>query len=203
MIKISKSTIQRFPLYLKAFRKMESDGITTFKSHDLAEITGVLPTTVRRDFSLIGRLGKQGHGYNVKEIIKIFSEELGLESDEKIILIGVGNLGKAVLHYNEWENVVGKIECGFDLYPENVKNVNVKVYNIKDLATKMPKGARIAILTISHDVQDTVDKLAKCGITGIVNFSKDHIEVPKGVSIRTIDVLSKVQELVFEINKRK
>ena len=65
----------------------------------------------------------------------------------------------------------------------------------------MPQGCRIAILTASSDIQATVDRLVKCGITGIVDFTHEHFQVPKSVAIKTIDVVSSIQELVFETNK--
>ena len=76
----------------------------------------------------------------------------------------------------------------------------VEVYPMSELDTKIPEGCRIAILTISHDVQETVDKLVQCGISGIVDFTHQHFLVPKGVVIKSIDVVSSIQELVFITN---
>mgnify|MGYP000040239147 FL=1 len=78
-------------------------------SRQLADYVSIESTTIRRDFSFLGSLGKQGYGYNVDDLIKIFSDELGVNFDEKIVLIGAGNLGKALLNYNKWNHVVGEI----------------------------------------------------------------------------------------------
>ncbi len=76
----------------------------------------------------------------------------------------------------------------------------VEVYPMEQLEQKIPDGCRIAILTISHDVQETVDRLVACGIKGIVDFTHQHFKVPKGVVIKVVDVVSSIQELVFQTN---
>ncbi|MCF0114294.1 MAG: redox-sensing transcriptional repressor Rex, partial [Erysipelotrichaceae bacterium] len=147
-----------------------------------------------------GNLGKQGYGYDVESLIETFSQELGLGFDEKIILIGAGNLGKALLNYNRWNHVVGEIICAFDKHPELVANASVPVYDIKDIQQKCPEGCHIAILCISQSVQETVNLLVNCGIRGIVDFTSEHFVVPKGVNVKHIDVVSSIQEIVFETN---
>lgn len=199
--KISKATMQRYPVYLKALRKLKSLGIDRIMSKELANYVDIQPTTIRRDFSLIGHLGKQGYGYSVDELIEIFSNKLGINFDEKIILVGAGNLGKALLNYNNWDNVIGEIVCAFDKRPEAVGDISVPLYDIKDLKEKMPEGCRIAIVCISSDVQNTIDTLADNGIISIVDLTHEHFVVPKGVHVRCVDIVSTIIELVFETNK--
>ena len=193
--KVPKATLQRYPIYLKALRKLKEDGRDKVMSSELAEILSIEPTTIRRDFSYFGSLGRQGYGYDVDKLIHIFSDGLGMNYDEKIILVGAGNLGKALLNYNQWNHVVGKIICAFDLKPEKVE-APVPVYHLNELKEKMPEGCRIAILCISHDVQETVDLLVDCGIKGFVNFAMEHFSVPSGVVVKNVDVVSLIQELV-------
>lgn len=201
--KVPKATLQRYPVYLKALRKLKADGETKIMSRQLADYVSIESTTIRRDFSFLGSLGKQGYGYNVDDLIKIFSDELGVNFDEKIVLIGAGNLGKALLNYNKWNHVVGEIVCAFDLMPDKVTGASVPVYALKDIREKLPKGCRIAILCISQDVQNTVDLLVDSGIKGFVSFAVDHFSVPQGVYVKQVDVVSSIQELVFETNSMK
>jgi redox-sensing transcriptional repressor len=198
--KVPKATLQRYPVYLKALRKLKSNGVTRIMSKELAAYVSIESTTIRRDFSFLGNLGKQGYGYNVDDLIRIFSDQLGMNFDEKIILVGAGNLGKALLNYNHWNHVVGEIVCAFDLNPEAVHGASVPVHDLSDLAANMPKGCRIAILCISQNVQETVNLLVANGIKGIVNFTSEHFTVPKDVYIKSVDVVSSIQELVFETN---
>jgi redox-sensing transcriptional repressor len=198
--KVPKATLQRYPVYLKALRKLRSDGVRRIMSRELAEYVSIESTTIRRDFSFLGNLGKQGYGYNVDDLIDIFSEQLGVNFDEKIILIGAGNLGKALMNYNNWNHVVGEIVCAFDLEPEKVQGAPVPVYALSELKEKMPEGCRIAILCISKDVQETVDLLIDSGIRGFVSFAMEHFSVPAGIYVKSVDVVSSIQELVFETN---
>lgn len=200
MKKISKATLQRYPIYLKALRKIKTDGIDKIMSNELAKYVDVKSTTIRRDFSLIGSLGKQGYGYEVDRLIEIFSKELGGNYNEKIILVGCGNFGKTILNYNHWDDVVGEIVCAFDKCPEKVGKLQIPVYDIKDLEEKLPEGCRIAILAISGEVQQTVDKLAEVGIKGIVDMTHQHFSVPEGVKVKDVDIVSMIQELVFATN---
>ena len=197
--KVPQATLQRYPLYLKALRKLKSEGIGHIMSEDLGKYVSIKSTTIRRDFSFLGNLGKQGYGYDVDFLIEKFSNELGVGFDEKIILVGVGNLGRALLNYNNWNHVVGEIVCGFDIKPENI-HVDIPVYKISDLKDHIPQGCRIAILTISNNIQETVDLLVANGVKGIVNFTSEHFNVPKTVYVKSIDVVSSIQELVFETN---
>lgn len=203
MAEISKATLRRYPVYLKALRKLSQNGIKRIKSSELSEYVDIKATTIRHDFSLIGQLGKQGYGYDIDELISIFADALGEDYDEEMILIGVGRLGKAILNYNNWNHVAGEIVCAFDLKPE-VRNqdlqVNVPVYHISQLKEKFPKGCEIAILCIPSGAQEIVDELHELGIKGIVNFTREHFVLPEGMIKSDVDVVSTIEELLFEVN---
>ena len=202
MKKISKATLQRYPVYLKALRKIKEEGVDKIMSSELANHVNVRPTTIRRDFSLIGTLGKQGYGYDVDKLINIFINELGGSYNEKMVLLGCGNLGKAILNYNHWNDVAGEIVCAFDKAPDKVGKISVPLYDVKDLKEKMPKDCKIAILTISSDIQETVDALAEVGIKGIVDMTHQHFKTPDGVIVKDVDIVSTIQELVFQTNMK-
>ncbi|MBR2801998.1 MAG: redox-sensing transcriptional repressor Rex [Erysipelotrichaceae bacterium] len=200
MKNVPNATLQRYPVYLKALRKIHRSGQKRIMSRELAEYVNIKPTTIRRDFSLIGSLGKQGYGYDVDFLIETFSNQLGINFDEKIILVGAGNLGKAILNYNHWDNVVGEIVCAFDKAPEKCGQISIPLYHMDQLSEKIPEGCRIAIICISGDIQNTVDLLVENGISGIVNFTHEHFTAPAGIHVRSVDVVSSIQELVFETN---
>lgn len=198
---VPKATLQRYPVYLKALRKLQKNGTMRIMSKELASVVNIEPTTIRRDFSFLGNLGKQGYGYDVNRLIEIFNQELGMDFDEKIILVGAGNMGRALMKYNKWNYVVGEITCAFDINPDRQGvRFGIPVYDLEELEEKLPVGCRIAILAISDNIQATVDRLIQCGITGIVDFTHEHIQVPKGVVLKAVDVVSSIQELVFETN---
>lgn len=202
--KISKATMSRFPRYLKALRNMQHEGKEHFLSSELSEATGILDTTIRRDFGFLTdkeSLGKRGIGYDTKEIINILNNVLGLGLDESIILIGVGNLGSAILKYNRWQYTVGKIVCCYDQDQNKVgERFGVKLNHIDDLEKTFPEGCKIAILAISDQVQETVDRLMALGVKGIVDFTHSHFTVHDDVVVQTVDVVVAIQEHVLKMH---
>lgn len=200
-LEVPKATLKRYPIYLKALKKLKRDGESRILSRELAEVCDIQATTIRRDFSFIGSLGKQGFGYDIDALIDTFNQLLGMNYVEKIVIIGVGNLGRALLNYKRWNQGVGEIVCGFDVDPNVVGDVNgIPVYHLKDFAKYKPEGCRLAILTISKDIQETVDMIIDNGITGVVDFSHEHVQVPRGVILKQVDVISAIQELIFQAN---
>ncbi|MBR0385277.1 MAG: redox-sensing transcriptional repressor Rex [Erysipelotrichaceae bacterium] len=201
---VPKATTQRYPIYLKALRKLHSQGVTKVLSSELSELVDIAATTIRRDLSFIGTLGKQGYGYDVDNLIEVFNEKLGSGFDEKIILIGVGNLGHALLNYNRWDYVVGEVVMAFDVNEKLLGTIQgIPVYHIDELEERIPADCRIAILTTSGNAQEVVDRLQKCGVIGLIDFTHQHITVPKGMIMKEIDVVSNIQELIFETNTMK
>lgn len=198
---VPKATLQRYPIYLKALNRLKMNNVDKIMSKELAHMVDIESTTIRRDFSFLGNLGKQGYGYDVNRLIEIFNQQLGVDFEEKIILVGAGNLGRALLNYNKWDYVVGEITCGFDADINKCgEQFGVQIYPMDELESRIPEGCHIAILTISHEVQATIDRLVACGITGIVDFTHQHFSAPKGVVIKAVDVVSSIQELVFTMN---
>lgn len=198
---VPKATLQRYPVYLKALRKLKRGGVERIMSKELASVVNIEPTTIRRDFSFLGSLGKQGFGYEIDRLIEIFNAQLGMDFEEKIILVGAGNMGRALMKYNKWDYVVGEIVCAFDINLDRQGvRFGIPVYDLDELEERIPAGCRIAILAISTNIQATVDRLIQSGIVGLVDFTHEHIQVPKGVVLKTVDVVSSIQELVFETN---
>jgi len=205
--KISKATMSRFPVYLKALRKMQHEGKEVCLSSELFETTGIQDTTIRRDFTYLSKtdnFGRRGKGYDVKHLIDGLSKVLGLGLDEPIILIGIGNLGSAILKYNRWQYTVGKIVCGYDQDKNKEgERFGVKLHPIDNLEDTFPTGCKIAILAISNNVQETVDRLISLGIKGIVDFTHSHFTVPEDVEVQPVDVVVAIQELIINMNSEK
>ncbi|HPW52831.1 MAG TPA: redox-sensing transcriptional repressor Rex, partial [Erysipelotrichaceae bacterium] len=103
---------------------------------------------------------------------------------------------------NRWDYVVGEIVMAFDIKPELVGRAikRIPVYHIDELEERIPDDCRIAIVATSGDVQDLIERLYKCGVIGIIDFTHTHIQVPKGMTVKSVDVVTKIQELVFETN---
>lgn len=195
--------MSRFPIYLKALRVMGHSGKDSFMSSELADVTGIQDTTIRRDFGFLPQkdsLGKRGYGYDTQNMIDALSQMLGLGLEEPIILIGVGNLGSAILKYNRWKYTVGKIVCAYDVDENKVgTRYGIDIRLMDELEETMPGDCKIAILAIGDDPQPTVDKLVSLGIRGIVDFTHSHFVVPKGVEVENVDVIVAIQELELKM----
>lgn len=204
--RISRATMSRFPIYLKALRTMGQSGKESFLSSELAEVTHIQDTTIRRDFGFLPQetsLGKRGYGYSTQHIIDALSSVLGLGLDEPIILVGVGNLGSAILKYNRWKYTVGKIVCAYDRDQNKIgEQFNVPIRDIEQLEETFPKDCKIAILCVSDDVQSVVDRLIALGVKGIVDFTHDHFIVPEGIEVQNVDVVVAIQELELKMKAK-
>ena len=173
--KISRATMTRFPVYLKALRVMGHEGKENFLSSELAEVTHIQDTTIRRDFGFLPQkntLGKRGYGYDTKEMIETLSDFLGL--------------GLIVCAYDKDANIEGE-------------RFGVKIHKSDDLEKTFPKDCKIAILAISDNVQEMVDRLVALGIKGIVDFTHSHFIVPQGVEVQNVDVVVAIQELELKM----
>ena len=172
-------------------------------SNELARELGINSTSVRRDISYLGHMGRQGYGYDIKKLIEELKRELGDGKDEGIVLMGVGNMGKALLKYNTLSFQVGTIVCGFDVDPNNIGIIeNVPVYHYKDLHTKFPKGVKMAILALPGNVAQAVaDELIALGVTAFINFSDGALKTRRKVIVESVDLATIVQEVIYKFKQ--
>jgi redox-sensing transcriptional repressor len=201
--KIPDETIRRLPVYLRALVTLGRQGKTEISSTELGAMVAVNSWQVRKDFSYFGAFGKRGSGYEINSLSKKIAKILRLDIGRKVALIGVGNLGSALLAYNGFE------VYGFDIvtaYDRDPKKVGKKMYNVtvEDIAKlKWLKKDKIDLAIISAPgsaAQDIADKLVKAGVKGILNFSPRHIQVPKRVKVITIDIAMDLARLPYYIS---
>jgi len=203
MKQIPITTMNRYPQYLRVLRSMRNKGLKKIMSRDIAREMDVEATTVRRDFSYLGHLGRQGYGYDVDDIIKSFTTEIGTGQNENVVLIGVGHMGRALLKYNGFVDRTGKITCAFDSSPEHCGEVEgVPVYNIKNLRSKLPGDIKIAIMALPGEyVQSVADDLIALGIKAFINFSDGEIRHRKKIIVQKIDLISMIQEVIYRFKQ--
>ena len=201
--KIPFATRERYPEYLRALRYYQNKGHDKIMSNELARELGINSTSVRRDISYLGHMGRQGYGYDIKKLIDELKRELGDGKDEGIVLMGVGNMGKALLKYNTFSFQVGTIVCGFDVDPNNIGIIeNVPVYHYKDLHTKFPKGVKMAILALPGNVAQAVaDELIALGVTAFINFSDGALKTRRRVIVESVDLATIVQEVIYKFKQ--
>lgn len=164
-------------------------------------MTQVGSATIRRDFSHFGELGRSGYGYDVSDLIKVFSDMLETKEEKRIALIGCGNLGQALLNNNFRRNENLNIVCAFDNDPEKVgKEIcGYRVYSIDEMNDVLAEEKiTVAISTVpSQNAQGAIDRVVANGITAILNFAPDPLKVPDNVHVHYIDLTSELQTLIY------
>jgi len=200
--RIPDETIRRLPIYLRGLLFWSEQGQQNTSSRNLADFVGVNSWQIRKDFSYFGDFGTPGVGYSVEKIVKKIKKILKLDVAQKVALVGVGNLGSAVLAYPGFRICGFNIAVAFDNNPKKIgkKINNIAVEDASKLKTLKKRGINLAIMTVPRDAaQKTADALVKAGVRGILNFSPCYIVVPKKVTVITIDIAMDLARLPYYI----
>ncbi|GAF17561.1 redox-sensitive transcriptional regulator [Bacillus sp. JCM 19046] len=199
-LKIPQATAKRLPLYYRFLENLHASGKQRVSSTELSQAVKVDSATIRRDFSYFGALGKKGYGYNVQYLLSFFRETLDQDERTNVILVGVGNLGTALLQYNFSKSNNTVITHAFDVDDIKVgsKVGDVPVYHWDELQTVGLKSASIAVLTVpASQAQKSAEKLVEAGINGILNFTPVRLSVPEHIRVHHIDLAIELQALVY------
>lgn len=199
--KLPKATIKRLPLYYRYFQFLDDAATVKVSSTELAEAIKIDSATIRRDFSYFGTLGKRGYGYDVSTLLAFFRKLLNQDRRTNVALIGVGNLGHALLNYNFSQTNNMRIAASFDVDPEIVDTVQagVPVYNMTELVRQLKlQQIDVVILSVPVDVaQDVADTLTEAGVKGILNFTPVRITVKDDVRVHNVDLANELQTLIY------
>lgn len=200
-VKIPRATLKRLPLYYRFVSSLKSKGIDRVNSKAISDALQIDSATIRRDFSYFGELGKKGYGYNIDSLLDFFKSELSESDMIKIAIVGVGNLGKALLTYNFSIHDDMTITEAFDVKEDVIgqKIGNVIVKDNDELITKLKKEEiDVVILTTPERVaQKVADELVQAGVKGILNFTPGRINTPSDVQVHQIDLGIELQSLLF------
>ncbi len=198
--KISDETIRRLPVYLRDLLTLSEQGRSSISSNDLASLLGVNPWQIRKDFSYFGDFGTRGVGYDVENLIRQIKKILRLSGVNKVALVGVGNLGMAVMAYPGFKRYGFEIVAAFDSAAGKVgKQIgDVRIEDVVALNTLQRRNIHVAAIAVPRDAaQETADALVDAGIKGILNFSPCYITVPKKVKVITIDIAMDLARLPY------
>ncbi len=175
-------------------------GQESISSRNLADFLGVNSWQIRKDFSYFGDFGTPGVGYNIKKLIKQINKILKLNVVRRAALVGVGNLGSAILAYPGFGIYGFDVAAAFDINPKKTgrKIENITIEDVSNLRTLKKRQINLAIITVPRDAaQQTADALVKAGVKGILNFSPCHITVPGKVKVITIDIAMDLARLPY------
>jgi redox-sensing transcriptional repressor len=199
--RIPEATVARLPLYYRALLETAEREITTISSERLAELAGVNAAKVRKDLSYLGSYGTRGVGYDVEYLLHEISRELGLTRDWPVVIVGIGNLGRALANYRGFGargfRVVALVDANPDIVGRKVGELAVEA--VDDLGRIVAeREIAIGILATPAAVaQEVADRLVEAGVTSILNFAPSVISVPDGVSLRKVDLAIELQILSF------
>lgn len=198
--KIPDETVRRLPIYLRGLLFLSKQGQRSVSSRNLADFLGVNSWQIRKDFSYFGAFGIPGVGYDIEKLTRQIEKILKVDVVHMVALVGVGNLGLAVLAYPGFRMYHFDVAAAFDTNPKKIgkKVNNVKIERISSLSTLKRRKIDLAIITVPGDAaQQTADALVKAGVKGILNFSPRHLTVPKKVKVLTIDIAMDLARLPY------
>jgi redox-sensing transcriptional repressor len=204
--RIPEATVARLPVYLRCLLEVVDAKTPTISSERLAEMAGVNAAKVRKDLSYLGSYGTRGVGYDVEYLFLHINRVLGLTQDWPVVIVGVGNLGRALANYGGFSargfRIVALLDADRKRVGEVIADVAVRhVDDLPDVAADNDIAIGI-IATPAESAQDVADRLVAVGVNSILNFAPAVITVPPDVSLRKVDLSIELQILAFYQQRR-
>ena len=193
--------VGRLPRYLQALQRLQKRSAQTTSSKELGEILGISAAQIRKDLSQFGEFGKQGTGYSVPFLIDRLEDILKLKHDWAIALVGVGDLGHAIIRYQGFSNRGFCVSMAFDNDPEKIGTSigGLIVEDIQNMPARIQEAQiKIAMLTVPAAVaQQAAEDLVKAGVTAILNYAPLVLSLPKHVQVEYIDPIISLQHMTY------
>ncbi len=197
--------IKRLPRYYRYLGDLMDQGIYRISSASLSKKMNVTASQIRQDFNYFGGFGQQGYGYNVEYLYNAIGEILGVDDGNTTIIIGAGNLGRALASHPGFArrgfNLVGIFDNNKDIIGTTINKM--KVMSIDELEEFLAKNkVDIAILSVPKvAVQSVAQTVAGCGVRGILNFSYRELELPDSVMVENIHISDPLMTLSYKLRK--
>ncbi|WP_435018792.1 redox-sensing transcriptional repressor Rex [Tundrisphaera sp. TA3] len=198
-----KAVVGRVSLYLRQLEALQREGQTTISSNRLGAALSINDAQVRKDLAFFGQFGHPGIGYRIEELIATLRRILGIDRDWPLALIGLGNLGRALLKYRGFRHRGFQIVALFDNDAHKVGQTfdGIEVQSTDALAeTIRSRHISLAILSVpAESAQGVADQLVACGVLGILNFAPMPLNVPPAVSVVAVDLSVQLEHLAYKI----
>ena len=200
---LNRKCIIRISRYKNALNRLKALGFVRVFSGNLSDAAGVTPSQVRKDFSLFGITGNRRGGYNVDELIVKIRNILGKNEQQKVVVVGVGNIGKALLRYKGFESGGIKIMAAFDIDPSKYsRDFEVPVLPLEDFRGFVQEhDIKIGILAVPEVAAHHVSEIMiSAGIEGILNFAPIQLRSASDVVIGNINLEVELENLIYFVN---
>lgn len=199
--RIPEATVARLPIYQRVLTELRAGHQVTVSSEQLAELAGVNAAKVRKDLSFLGSYGTRGVGYEVEYLLFQVRRELGLTHEWPVVIVGVGNLGKALADYAGFTNRGFPVKVLIDQDADKIgsEHVGITIHGEGEL-DRLVRGNQIAIAVVAtppSSAQHVTDLLVAAGVTSILNFAPVVLSVPEHVRLRQVDLALELQVLSF------
>ena len=198
--KIPDETVRRLPIYLRGLMVSADQGLEHISSRSLADFVGVNAWQIRKDFSYFGDFGTPGVGYNIEKLAREIKKILRLDAVRQTALVGVGDLGSALLAYPGFRTFGLDIVAAFDIDPKKVGSVvhSVQIEEFSEIDTLRQRQISLAIIAVPRSAaQSTVEKLVAAGVCGILNFAPCKVRAPRRVKVITLDIAMELARLPY------
>jgi redox-sensing transcriptional repressor len=203
---IPRQAVYRLSVYMRCLMRLKANGLETVSSQALSSAAGVKPTQLRKDLTYFGQFGTRGLGYDVNQLTEMIAEVLGTNTLQPVVLIGVGNLGKALISYKGFEREGFEIVSAFDANPGVVglgKFMEIPVRPMDEIPEVLSEHqVRMAILCVPVEAaQSIVNVLIENGVTGILNFAPIVLLTPEGVTVNNVNLAIELENLSYFIQE--
>jgi len=199
--------IRRLPIYGRSLMYLAGEGVETVSSGELGTRLGVSAAQIRRDLSYFGEFGKQGKGYNVAYLLGQVNSILQLDREWPVALVGLGHLGRALLHYEGLSEHGFNIRALFDHNPEKVgqRIGDLTIQPMSDMKRVLTRQhIKMAIMAVpARGAQEAANALVDAGVSAILNYAPIIVQVPQHVKIRHIDPVVALQSMTYYIDDSK
>lgn len=204
--RVSDAVVRRLPMYYRHLKELEKAGVVRISSQELGERMNLTASQIRQDINCFGGFGQQGYGYHVSNLKERIAEILGLRKEYHVIIVGAGNIGRAVANYAGFMKEGFSIQAMFDV---SAALVGIDVHGV--LVQPMEKltdwlsthQVDIAVLSVPKAyAQDTADMLVRGGVRGIWNFAPVDLNLPDGVAVNNVHLSDSLHILSYRMNER-
>jgi len=198
-------TIERLSQYRRNLLISLGKGKEFIFSHEIAQLLHITPVQVRRDIMLIGYNGTLRKGYDVKELIDLIGNIIDTEEGQNVCIMGLGNLGKAIIKYLSGKRPKLKMVASFDTNSEKTGQLyaGIPVFHLNELETKIAElNISIGVITVPFDkAGETAEHLVQAGIKGILNFSSKPLNLPDHVYLDEYDMITSLEKVAYHTKK--
>ena len=205
--RVSDAVVRRLPMYYRHLRDLEKAGVVRISSQELGERMNLTASQIRQDINCFGGFGQQGYGYHVSNLKERIGEILGLTNQYHVIIVGAGNIGRAIANYVGFKKEGFNIQAMFDVSPALV-GIDVHgtlVQPMEKLDTWMATHqVDIAVLSVpSAYAQETAELLVRGGVRAIWNFAPVDLNLPDGVAVNNVHLSDSLHILSYRMNEKE